>query len=179
MEWKMHTDTEIQPSVGSLTTNIQGRVSRLAAKMQRWMTSLVKKAKKAMVLDRSAHWIHDTIPPAAVLAGAAAFGFWWDSLSAGLFACFALFFLAGIYRALRHIVANLRWEPDRMVAANSNGNTSGIAERSEGNFEVSARAIEHLLPWVKDESSLTEESAKAYCSVLLETLAALHPKFSG
>ena len=66
-----------------------------------------------------------------------------------------------------------------MAAANSNGNTSGIAERSEQNFEVSARAIEHLLPWVKDETSLTEESAKAYCSVLLETLAALHPKFSG
>jgi len=92
MEWKMHTDTEIQPSVGSLTTNIQGRISRLAAKMQRWITSLVKKAKKALVFDRSAHWIHDTIPPAAVLAGAAAFGFWWDSVSAGLFACFALFF---------------------------------------------------------------------------------------
>ena len=115
----------------------------------------------------------------AVLMGAVAFGFWWDSLSAGLFAGFALFFLAGIHRALRHIVANLRWEPDRMVAANSNGNTSGMAEQSERNFEVSARAIEHLLPWVKDEASLTEESAKAYCSVLLETLAALHPKFSG
>ncbi len=40
-------------------------------------------------------------------------------------------FLAGIYRALRHIVANLRWEPDRVLAANSNGNTSGIAERSK------------------------------------------------
>ncbi len=65
-----------------------------------------------------------------------------------------------------------------MEAANSNGNTSGIAERSEGNFEVSARAIEHLLPWVKDEASLTEESAKAYCSVLLDTLATLHPKFA-
>src|SRR5713226_4323464 len=114
MEWKMHTDTEIQPSVGSLPTNIQGRISRLAAKMQRWIASLVKKAKKAMVFDRSAHWIHDTIPPAAVLAGAAAFGFWWDSVSAGLFACFALFFLAGIYKGLR-----------QLVAANSNWNTSG------------------------------------------------------
>jgi len=76
----MHTDTEIQLSVDSLTNNIQGRISRLATRMQRWITSLVKKAKKAMVFDRSAHWIHDTIPPAAVLAGAAAFGFWWDSV---------------------------------------------------------------------------------------------------
>jgi hypothetical protein len=60
--------------------------------MQGGTASLVKKAKKAMAFDRSAHWIHNTIPPAAVVAGAAAFGFWWDSLSAGLFACFALFF---------------------------------------------------------------------------------------
>jgi hypothetical protein len=43
--------------------------------------------------------------------------------------------------------------------------------------EINAKAIEHLLPWVKDESSLTEESAKAYCSVLLDTLATPHPKF--
>jgi len=174
----MHTDTEIQPSVGSLTTNIQGRISRLAAKMQRWITSLVKKAKKAMVFDRSAHWIHDTIPPAAVLAGAAAFGFWWDSVSAGLFACFALFFLAGIYKGLRQLVATLRWEHDRIIAANSNWNTSGTVERSEQNLEVGAKAIEHLRPWVEDETALTEERAKAYCSVLLDTLATLHPRFA-
>jgi len=174
----MHTDTEIQPSVGSLTANIQGRISRLAAKMQRWITSLVKKAKKAMVFDRSAHWIHDTIPPAAVLAGAAAFGFWWDSVSAGLFASFALFFLAGIYKGLRQLVATLRWEHDRIIAANSNWNTSGTVKRSEQNFEVGAKAIEHLRPWVEDETALTEERAKAYCSVLLDTLATLHPKFA-
>ena len=46
-----------------------------------------------------------TSEDSTVLTGAVAFGFWWDSLSAGLFACFALFFLAGIHRALRHIVA--------------------------------------------------------------------------
>jgi len=178
MEWKMHTETEIQPSVGSLTTNIQGRISALVTKMQRGIASLVKKAKKAMVLDRSAHWIHDTIPPAAVLAGAAAFGFWWDSVSAGLFACFALFFLAGIYKGLRQLVATLRWEHDRIIAANSNWNTSGTVERSERNFEVGVKAMEHLRPWVEDETALTEERAKAYCSVLLDTLATLHPKFA-
>jgi hypothetical protein len=178
MEWNMHTGTEIQPSVGSLTTDIQGQIRRLAAKMQRWITSLVRKAKKAMVFDRSAHWIHDTIPPTAVLAGAAAFGFWWDSVSAALFACFALFFLAGIYKGLRQLVATLRWEHDRIIAANSNWNTSGTVERSERNFEVGAKAIEHLRPWVEDETALTEESAKAYCSVLLDTLATLHPKFT-
>ncbi len=65
---------------------------------------MAKKAKKAIVFDLSATWIHNVIPPVAVLAGAAAFGFWWGSISAGLFACFALSFLAAIYKALRQIV---------------------------------------------------------------------------
>ncbi len=172
----MHTHIGIPPSVGSLATNVQGRISPFATKMQRWIASLVKKAKKGMVANLSANWIHDAIPPVAVIGGAVAFGFWQDSIIAALFACFALFLLAGIYKALRQIVATHRWEPDRIVAANPNWNTSRIAERSEPNFEIGAKAIEHLLPWVKDETSLTEESAKAYCSVLLDTLAALHPK---
>jgi hypothetical protein len=146
--------------------------------MQRWIASLVKKVKKGMLSNLSASWIHDAIPPVAVIGGVVAFGFWWDSISAGLFTCFALFLLAGIYKALRQIVATLRREPDRIFAANPNWNISRIAERSEPNFEISAKTIEHLLPWVKDETSLTEESAKAYCSVLLDTLATLHPKFA-
>jgi hypothetical protein len=172
----MHMHIGIRPSVGSLATNIQGRINALATKMQQGMASLVKKAKMAMVFDLSANWIHKAIPPVAVLAGAAAFGFWQDSIGAGVFACFALFLLAGIYRALRQIVATLRGEPDRMIVANANWKVSRIAERSEANFEI--EAIEHLLPWVKDETALTEESAKAYCSVLLDTLAARQPKFA-
>ena len=174
----MHTNIGIRPSVSSLATNIQGRIRPFGTQMQQWITSMAKKAKKAIVFDLSATWIHNVIPPVAVLAGAAAFGFWWGSISAGLFACFALFLLAGIYKALRQIVATHRWEPDRIVAANPNWNTSRIAERSEPNFEIGAKAIEHLLLWVKDETSLTEESAKAYCSLLLDTLATLHPKFA-
>src|SRR5712692_8529049 len=174
----MQTHIGIPPSVGSLATNVQGRISPFATKMQWWIASLVKKAKKGMVANLSANWIHNAIPPVAVLAGAVAFGFWWNSISAGLFACFALFFLAGIYKALRQIVATLRREPDCMIAANSNGNTSSIAERSERNLEVSARAIEHLRPWVQDETSLTEEGAKACCAILLDTLAGLHPKLA-
>ena len=172
----MHTHIGIPPSVGSLATNIQGRINPLATKMQRCIASLGKKAKKGVVADLSANWIHNAIPAVAVPGGGAAFGFWQDSVSAGLFACFALFLLAGIYKALRQIVASHQWEPDRIIAANANGNTSRTADRSEPNFEISAKAIEHLLPWVKDETSLTEESAKAYCSVLLGSLATLHPK---
>ena len=171
----MHTDIGIRPSISSSATNIQAWMSPLATKMQQWLTSLVKKAKKAMALDLSANLIHDTILLVGVVTGAAAFGFWWGSISAGLFANFALFVLAGIYKALRQIVASLRWERERMIAANSNRNTFRAAERSERNFEVSTKAIEHLLPWVKDETSLTEESEKAYCSVVLNALAVLDP----
>lgn len=173
----MHMHIGIRPSVGSLATNIQGRISAVATKMQRGIASLVKKAKTAMVFDLSANWIHNALQLAAVLAGAVAFGFWQDSIGAGVFACFALFLLAGIYKALRQIVATLRGEPDRMIVVNANWKVSRIAERS-ANFEMSTEAIEHLLPWVKDETALTEESAKAYCSVLLDTLAARHPKFA-
>src|SRR5437870_4212002 len=172
----MHTNVGIRPSVSSLATNIQGWIRPFATRVQQWITSMAKKAKKAIVFDLSATWIHSVIPPVAVLAGAAAFGFWWGSISAGLFACFALSFLAAIYKALRQIVSILQWERDCKLSENSNG--SSIAMRSEQDFEVSARAIEHLRPWVGDETSLTEERAKACCAVLLDTLATLHPKFA-
>ena len=172
----MHTNVGIRPSVSSLATNIQGWIRPFATRVQQWITSMAKKAKKAIVFDLSATWIHSVIPPVAVLAGAAAFGFWWGSISAGLFACFALSFLAAIYKALRQIVSILHWERDCKPSENSNG--SSIAMRSEQDFEVSARAIEHLRPWVGDETSLTEERAKACCAVLLDTLATLHPKFA-
>ncbi len=150
----------------------------MATKTQRWVASLVKKAKKGMTVSLSAKGIRTAIPAFAVVGGAVAFGLWWDSISAGLFAGFALFLLAGIYKALGQIVAIFRWERDRAVAPNSNWNISGPVERSERNLEIGATAIERLRPWVEDETPLTEESAKAYCSVLLDTLAILHPKFA-
>ena len=172
----MHTQIEIPSSVGSLATNVQARISPFATKMQRWIAFLVKKVMRDTVANLSTNWIHDTIPPVAVIGGAVAFGFWQSSIIAALFTFFALFLLAGIYKALRQIVAALRREPDRIITANEKWNISRIAERSEPNFEISATAIEHLLPWVKGETSLTEESAKEYCSVLLDTFGALHQK---
>jgi hypothetical protein len=174
----MHSDIEIRPSVGSLATNIRDWVSQRAAKIQRRISSLVNTPKKCIGAKLSAGGMHNMIPPGTVLAGAVAFGFWWNSVSAGLFAGSALFFMACIYKALRQIVAIFRWERDRAVALNSNWNTAGTVERSERNLEVGTRAIERLRPWVEDATPLTEENAKAYCSVLLDTLAALHPKFA-
>jgi hypothetical protein len=160
----------MQPSATSLVTNIQGRIRPFARGVHQWITCMAKKAKKAMGLDLSAKRIHRMLSAAAILAGSAAFGFWWNSINAGLFACFALFFLAGIYNALRQISATLSSERD--------GNTSSIANRSQQNLDARARAIEHLRPWVEDQTSLTEESAKACCAILLDALATLHPKFA-
>src|SRR5229473_8126599 len=118
----MHTHIGVPPSVGSLATNIQGRLSPSATKMQRWIASLGKKAKKGMVASLSANWIHDAISAIAVLGGAVAFGFWRDSISAGLFACFALFLMAGIYKALQQIGFVLS---DRIRAGNWPSTSSG------------------------------------------------------
>jgi len=174
----MHTDIGIPPAVSSLATNIQGRMIPLATKMRRCISSFARKAKEAVIPDRSGRWIRNTAPLVAVLGGALAFGFWQDSIGAGLFAFFFLWFLAGIYKTLRQIVATLRRERDHVIPANSNWNASTTGERSDLNVEVGAKAIEHLRPWVEDGAALTDESAKAYCSVLLNTLASLHPKFA-
>src|SRR5438094_1964032 len=120
MGWDMPALVGIRPAVGSLATNIQARISPLVTKMQRCIASLGKKAKKGMVANLSANWIHNAIPAVAVPGGSVAFGFWQDSVSAGLFACFVLFLLAGLYKDLRQIVATHRWEPDRIIAANAN-----------------------------------------------------------
>jgi hypothetical protein len=152
-----------------LATHIQGRINPLATKMRRCIASFIKKAKKGVIANLSANGIRNAILPLAVLGGAVAFGLWQDRIGAGLFACFVLFLLAGIYNAQQQIAATLRWERDRVIPANSNW-------KGQPNFEIGAKAIEHLRPWVENETALTEESAKAYCSVLLDTLAALHPK---
>src|SRR5438046_9123881 len=95
---------------------------------------MAKKAKKAIVFDLSATWIHNVIPHVAVLAGAAPFGFWWGSISAGLFACFALSFLAAIYKALRQIVSILHSERDCKLSENSTASSTPL--RSAQDFQV-------------------------------------------
>src|SRR6266478_4619744 len=52
----MHTNVGIRPSVTSLATNIQGWIRPFASRVQQWITSMAKKAKKAMVFDLSAKW---------------------------------------------------------------------------------------------------------------------------
>jgi hypothetical protein len=115
------------------------------------------------------------IPPAGIMMGAVAFGLWWSSFAAGVFACIALFFLAGIYKATGRIFAVvLRWECERMAGTGITWDASA-ADQSHRNIETLA-AIENLQSWVANETSPTEENVKASCAVLLESVAPRHTK---
>jgi len=147
---------------------IHQKIRSLAAKTQLWTGSLVNRVTS---LPRGTN----ISQPLGIIIGTAAFGFWWHSIAAGLFACCGLFFLAGIYKATERIVGVvLSWERDRMVGPNPNRDASTSAEPSHGNTEALSGAIDRLKPWVADEVPLTEENVKASCAVLLEFVAPSH-----
>jgi len=150
------------------------RVRSLVAQMRRrtvsslnWLVSLSGKAKVSRPLVRRAN---DMIPSVGIIVGAVAFGFWWSSFAAGLFACLVLFFLAGIYKTTGRIVAAvLTWECERMAGTAVNWEASAMADQSHRNTET-IDAIERLQSWVANETSPTEEDVKASCAVLLESV---------
>jgi hypothetical protein len=158
---------------------IHQKIRSLAAKTQLWTGSLVNRVvsvpREANISHPSVPRAHDMIPALGIIMGAVAFGFWWHSIAAGLFAGFGLFFLAGIYKAMERIVGVVvRWERDRMVGANPNRDAPTGAEPSHGDIEALSGAIDLLKPWVADEIPLTEENVKASCAVLLEFVAPSH-----
>lgn len=121
--------------------------------------------------------VSDVISLLAGVAGAVACGLWLESIAAGLLAFILLLQLGRMVRSLERIAAVLKTQsaapllPHWRPAAREPANARSIY--------VSAKAMERLRPWVEDEGSLTEESAKAYCAVLLDTLAILDPKLAG
>jgi hypothetical protein len=117
------------------------------------------------------------LPLVGIVAGAAACALWLNSTAAGVFALILLFLLSNIGRSLQHIVGLLRTQS--AVALHPTWRAGSIEGPSQHNIYISAKAMERLRPWVEDEGSLTEESAKAYCSVLLDTLAMLRPTMAG
>ena len=151
------------------------RIRSLAVKMRRWTVSLANRvvslSGRTKFFRPFARRANDMIPAFGIIIGAVAFGLWWSSFAAGLFACFGLFFLAGIYKATgRILVAVLRWERDRMAGTSLDLDASATAGRSHRNVETLA-AIEHLQSWLANETSPTEENVKASCAVLLESVA--------
>jgi len=154
------------------------RIRSLVDKMQRQIASLVNRvvglSNKVKISTFVGRRANDLITAVAVIMGAVAFGLWWSSFSAGLFACFGLFFLAGIYKATGQIVAAvLRWEGE--PTAGMRANWDPYAKASQRNTETIA-AIEHLQSWVANEISPTEENAKASCPILLESVAPRYTK---
>jgi hypothetical protein len=111
---------------------------------------------------------------AAIIAGATGCALWLDSKAAGVFALGLLFLMANINKSLERIAAGIRTQP----AAALHEHAAHAEPKDARKIFISTKAMERLRPWVEDESSLTEESAKAYCSVLLDTLAMLHPRLT-
>jgi hypothetical protein len=121
--------------------------------------------------------VRKALPLTAIIAGAAAAALWLNSIAAGVFVLILLFLLSNIGRSLQHIVGLLRTQS--AAALHPAWRAPSVEGPNQHNIYISVKAMERLRPWVDDESSLTEESAKAYCSVLLDTLAMLRPMMAG
>ncbi len=121
--------------------------------------------------------VSDFLSLLAGVAGAVACGLWLDSIAAGLFAFILLLQLGRMVRSLERIAAVLKTQSAAPLLPHWRPPVREPA--SARSIYVSAKAMERLRPWVEDEGSLTEESAKAYCAVLLDTLAILDPKLAG
>jgi hypothetical protein len=99
---------------------------------------------------------------------------WCNSFPAALFGGIVLSFLAGIYRAGEQLAARTNFGRSDDPSAEFEG-LEPIPPRTD----IQLKAIQRLRPWVDDEISLTEEGAKAYCTVLLDLLAGMDGKLLG
>ena len=165
----------IQRPARALAGDLFGWCKHRIVNLQQRATRLLKNLHLRRYLTRQR--VHDLLPQIAIVAGALAGGLWLSSFAAGLFGLVLLFLLWRIGRSLERNTGLLRTQaPAPLPAAWRAPAAESTSQRS---VYISAKAMERLRPWVEDESTLTEESAKAYCSVLLDTLAMLHPKLAG
>ena len=148
--------------------HVPQRISTLAFNVRQWFGSLEEKvaelAQETGVDRLSVQEVRDAI---TIVMGAAACGLWWNNFGAALFAGIALFFLAGIHRAMKRVVAAVSGsERERSEIADINRD---IHLFKPGKSEGAEWAIGRLQPWVAGETSLTEEEAKSCCAALLDT----------
>jgi len=147
----------------------------LGAKMQQRTASLarsiVRLPGKTKIYRLSAQRAYGTIPfgiIVGVTGGAVAFGFWWKSIAAGVFACSVLFLLAGIYEAMERIVEAVpRREDGNSTVGADPDYAPARTESSYRNIDTLV-AIGRLKSWVTNETSPTEEDVKQSCAVLLK-----------
>ena len=169
----MHSN--IQRSAQSLAGSISDWCSDSFLRFEQRTRRFLKNARVKHLLSRQS--VRKALPLTAIIAGAAACALWLDSIAAGVFALILLFLLSNIGRSLQHITGLLRTQS--VAALHPAWRTPSVEGPNQHNIYISAKAMERLRPWVEDESPLTEESAKAYCSVLLDTLAMLRPTMAG
>jgi len=153
----MHRAKQVWQLTSSLAAKAWQQIRLLVIKP----ASLLKKAK-----FRQAHAM---IPPAGVLMGAVAFGWWWQNFAAALFAGIGLFFLAGIYTTTERMLAASRRSQGEPHSGDQDAQP--LPEPTLENSDAVNEAIGSLKPWVTDEVLLTEEDAKQCCAVLLDSVA--------
>jgi len=141
----------------------------LAAKAWQQSRSLVIKLA-SLLKEAGSRQSRGMIPPVGVLMGAIAFGVWWQSFAAALFAGIGLFFLAGIYKTTERMLATTRLSEGEPHSGDLAAHT--LPEPALENSDAVNEAIGSLKPWVADEVLLTEEDAKQCCAVLLDSVAA-------
>jgi hypothetical protein len=165
----------IQRSTRSLASSLSGWCSDRFSRFEQRIRKLLINAGGKRVLS----WptVHKALPLIGIIAGAAGCALWLNSTAAGVFALILLFLLANIGKSLQHIAGLLRAQST--AALHPTWRAPSVEGPNQHNIYISAKAMERLRPWVEDESALTEESAKAYCSVLLDTLAMLRPTMAG
>ena len=165
----------IQHSTRGLASSISGWCSDRFLSLAQRIRRLLKNASVKRHLSRQ--WVRKALPFVGIVAGAAGCALWLNSTAAGVFAFILLFLLSNIGRSLQHIAGLLRTQSAGTLHPASRA--PSVEGPDQHNIYISAKAMERLRPWVEDEGSLTEESAKAYCSVLLDTLAMLRPTMGG
>ena len=169
----MHSST--QHSARSLRSSISGWCSDSFLSLEQRTRRVLTNARIKHRLSQKS--VRKALPLIGMIAGAAACALWLNSIAAGAFAFIVLFLLSNIGRSLQHIAGLLRAQS--AAALHPAWRAPSVEGPNQPNIYISTKAMERLRPWVDDESALTEESAKAYCSVLLDTLAMLRPTMAG
>ena len=165
----------IQRSARTFASNVYGWCKYNIMRLGQNISHLLKNSGIKQRLSRQS--VRKTLPLVGIIAGAVACGLWLNSTAAGVFALILLFLLSSIVQSLDRMAALMRTQS--VAPLHSNWRASSLETPSQRNIYISAKAMERLRPWVEDQSPLTEESAKAYCSVLLDTLAILRPGLAG
>jgi len=128
-------------------------------------------ALSKLVKQAGSRHSREMIPTVGVLLGALAFGLWWQSFAAAVFATIVLLFLAGIYRSNRRLLAALRQsESKAAVEVEEEVESVAIPEPAPENSAAVNEAVQYLQPWLANEVALTEESVRDRCSVLVDSV---------